>query len=448
MSAMVRRIRGSRGGPKADYGRSGRKGRACFLGTSLLGAGLLVTAAACGSSGGGGSAQSNGKITLTVEDYYTANPANSGWNALFAQYQKLHPNVTIKRTSVTQAQYMPHVLDQAGAGSLPDLLMIDNPYIPQVASTGTLEPLSSLGNLNTSGFVSTELNAGKYQGKLYALPLYTNTTALFYNKKIFAAAHLSPPTTWAQLESDAKALTTKQHYGYITSLNPEGSWGEWILLPYLWSNAGLKALDNLNTPQADAALNVFTTMEHDGSTPTAEVNWSNQETEDLFDAGKAAMEQNGPWTISTRDAVKGLSYGVVPLPVQHAGQHLYVPTGGETWTIPQTSKATEQAAFQLLKWMAQPSNVVRESVMQGGLVPTVKSAIPTALKQEDPTHMAAFATELQNGGTARAYTLRNPQQFSNIATIVGNAIDSAVIGQQSSTRALGSIASKVAGTDS
>jgi multiple sugar transport system substrate-binding protein len=426
--------------------RPAGKGRLRSLGASLLGAGLLITSAAgCGSSGGG--AQSGGKVTLTVEDYYTADPANSAWNSLLAEYHRLHPNVTIKRTSITQAQYMPHVLDQAGAASLPNLLMIDNPYIPQVASTGTLESLNSLGKLDTSDFVSTELNAGKYKGQLYALPLYTNTTALFYNKKMFAAAHLSPPRTWAELEQDAKALTTKQHYGYITSLNPEGSWGEWILLPYLWSVAGLNALDHLTSPQATAALNVLVTMARNGSTPPAEVNWSQQETQDLFDAGKAAMEQNGPWTISTRNAVKGLDYGVVPLPVQNPGDHLYVPTGGETWAIPKSDPATEQAAFALLKWLAQQANVVRESVMQGGLVPTVRSAIPAALKQEDPVHMAAFATELQPGGTARAYTLHNPEQFSAIATTVGNAIDAAVIGSATAQQALANIAAGVAKAD-
>lgn len=432
MSTMVRRTR-----------------KGLRLSATLLGAALIATtAAACGGGGSGGSGQqANGKITLTVEDYYTADPANSAWTSLFAEYQRLHPNVTIKRTSITQAQYMPHVLDQAGAASLPNLLMIDNPYIPQVASTGTLEPLSNLGHLDTSDFVPTELNAGKYKGQLYALPLYTNTTALFYNKTMFAAAHLNPPQTWDQLVQDAKALTTKQHYGYIASLNPEGSWGEWILLPYLWSAAGLNALDHLTSPQATASLNVLATMARNGSTPPAEVNWSQQETEDLFDAGKAAMEQNGPWTISTRNAVKGLSYGVVPLPVQHPGDHLYVPTGGETWAITKSDPATEQAAFALLKWMAQPANVVRESVMQGGLVPVVKSAIPDALKQEDPAHMAAFATELQNGGTARAYTLRNPEQFSSIATTVGNAIDAAVIGSASAQQALANIAGQVAKAD-
>lgn len=386
-------------------------------------------------------------IVLTWEDYYSAPPASTAWTKLLGEYTKLHPGVTFKRSSLPQAEYMTHVLDQAGAGDLPDILMIDNPYVSQVAATGALVPLKSIGNISTSGIVSTELIGGTYNGVLYGLPLYTNTTALFYNKTMLAAAHISPPKTWAQLVADAKALTTKQHYGFVASLNPEGSWGEWILLPYLWTNEGLNAMADLTSPKAAAALNVLVTMERNGSSPPAEVNWQQAEVEEYFDAGKAAMEQGGSWTLSTRDAIKGLNYGVEPIPVPKIGDRLYVPTGGETWTIPKTDTAHEQAALQVLKWLEEPTQVVDESVWQGGLVPTVKSAIPIALKEEDPVHMAAFATELENGGTARAQTLKVPGNFSTIATIVGNAIDAAVVGPTTAKQALDNIAAEVAADD-
>ena len=120
---------------------------------------------------------------------------------------------------------------------------------------------------------------------------------------------------------------------------------------------------------------------------------------------------------------------------------------GETWTIPKTDTAHEQAALQVLKWLEEPGQVVDESVWQGGLVPTVKSAIPVALKEEDPVHMAAFATELENGGTARAQTLKDPGNFSTIATIVGNAIDGAVVGPTTAKQALDNIAAEVAADD-
>jgi multiple sugar transport system substrate-binding protein len=428
--------------------RTGGKRYKSRLAASSMLAAALIMAAPSSSEASVRAPQSAGAPTvLTMEDYYTADPGFSAWNTLTAEYHALHPNVTFKRTPFPSAEYLSHILEQAGSNSLPDLLMIDNPYVSEVAATGVLVPLQSIGHLDTSDIVPTELYDGYYNGKMYGLALYTNTTALFYNKTMFAAANLTPPKTWAQLESDAKALTTKNVYGFVTSLMPTSSWAEWILFPLLWTNQGTNALDDLTSPKASAALNVLVTMERDGSMPKAEVDWNPLETEELFDTGKAAMEQDGSWTISTRDTVKGLNYGVAPLPVRQIGQRLLVPTGGEVWTIPKSNPTTEKAALQFLQWLEEPSTDVHEAVLQGGLVPTVKAAIPGALKLEDPVHMAAFATELEEGGTARANTLHNPQEFNTIATIVGNAVDAAVIGPTTAKQALDNIAAEVAADD-
>ncbi|MCU1495899.1 MAG: putative sugar transporter, substrate binding protein [Acidimicrobiaceae bacterium] len=422
--------------------RGGRVAVGLAAGAALVSVGSVASAADSGAVRT--TSKAAAPIVLTVEDSYTSDPANSTWNTLFAQYHKLHPNVTINRTTVPQAQYLTHVLDQAGSNSLPDVMMLDNSNLAQIAATGVLAPLESIGNLNTSGIASSELFEGTYKNKLYALPLYTNTTALFYNKKIFAAAHLSPPKTWAQLESDAKALTTSSRFGFVTTWAPASTSALWLLLPYLWSNGGGNVLNNLSSPQAVAALNVFVTMERDGSMPKSSISWAGAQADELFDTGKAAMEQTGSWVVSSKDAVKGLDYGTAVLPVRVPGQKLLVPTGGEVWTIPKSSNtAAEKAALQLFKWMESPSVDVKEAVMQGGLIPTVKAAIPAALKEEDPVHMAAFATELENGGTPRTKYLGNPKSYSAIATNIGNATDAAIIGPTTAQQAFGKIASQV-----
>ena len=112
--------------------------------------------------------------------------------------------MTIKRDAVPQTGYIPLLLNQAGAGTLPNIVMIDNPYVAQFASTGVLMPLEKIGPINTSDIAPTELYDGIYKGTVYAVPPYTNTIAVFYNKTMFAAAHLSPPQTWAQLVSDSE----------------------------------------------------------------------------------------------------------------------------------------------------------------------------------------------------------------------------------------------------
>ncbi len=416
-----------------------RRWRAPAVAGLALIAGLGV--AACSSQGGSGGS-SSGKITLTEEDYYTSGSANTFWNATFAEYHKLHPNVTIKRSSVPENGYVPHLLNQAGGGSLPNIVMIDNPYVAQFAAAGVLMPIKSVGQFDTSDITPALLHNGMYKGKLYAVPPYVNTIALAYNKKMFAAAHLSPPKTWSQLISDAKKLTTSKVYGFVTLLPPTHGQAFWEFAPFLWSNAGADAIEHVSSPQSVAALNVFVQMAKDGSMPKDVVSWQGSQDTEYFEAGKAAMLLNGSWMIPTFDAKKGLSYGTVEIPTRVAGQKLLVPTGGETFGISQSGTTAQQkASLAFLRWLMTPQEDAKAAVQVGGLIPTVKSAVPLALAKEDKTQMQAYAAELQKGGTER--TQYAGTAYNNLSTTVGNAIDAAVLGQKAPAQAFQSIASTV-----
>jgi multiple sugar transport system substrate-binding protein len=381
-------------------------------------------------------------VTLTEEDYYGQEPGNTYWNNAFAEYSKTHPGVVIERTVVPQADFVPHLLSQASSGDMPDLVQIDNPFVPEFAKAGVLTPLKSIGPINVSDVAPTELYGGIYKGTLYTIPPFTNTLALAYNKAIFAAAHLNPPATWAQLVSDAKALTTPTRYGFEVDLPAAAGGAFWVMAPFLWTSAGADATSHLNSPQAIAALNLFVQMERDGSMPKAEVSWIGEQETEYFETGKAAMTLNGPWEISTLDAVKGLDYGTVPIPTPVAGQKLLVATGGETWGIPVTDSAAQKtAALGVLNWMLSPQQDAAEALGQGGYIPTVKAADPLFLAKVDRVQIAPYVTELQNGGTPR--TLYTGTAFSQVATTVGNAVDAAVSGQETAQQAFDSIAPQV-----
>src|SRR5689334_13423497 len=81
-------------------------------------AALALAAAGCGSSSGGGS--SNGKITITELDYFTSSGGNAAVNWYNQQFEKAHPNVTVKRQVVPYANLITKVLQEASAGDLPN----------------------------------------------------------------------------------------------------------------------------------------------------------------------------------------------------------------------------------------------------------------------------------------------------------------------------------------
>jgi multiple sugar transport system substrate-binding protein len=148
-----------------------RRRRAALVGAVL---GVCLTAAACSSGGSGGSGAStasgstaNGKLSLTAEDYYTAEPTHSVVGGILNACATA-AGVTITQDSIANPQLMPKVLQQLSAHALPDLLMLDNPDLQQIAATGALTPLGSDG-VDLGGYYPSIVAAGSYQGKVYGL---------------------------------------------------------------------------------------------------------------------------------------------------------------------------------------------------------------------------------------------------------------------------------------
>jgi hypothetical protein len=94
-----------------------------------------------GSSTPSGSGGGGGKVTLTWWDYF--NEANEkAVNERIAAYQKVKPNVTIKRTGQPFADLKQKLLQGATAGELPDIVVIDNPDHSSFAALGVLADIT------------------------------------------------------------------------------------------------------------------------------------------------------------------------------------------------------------------------------------------------------------------------------------------------------------------
>jgi len=125
-----------------------------------------------------------------VLDYYNNDPGKTVWQkALDACGQQV--GAKISRESVPGATLIQKVLQQASSRTLPDVLMLDNPDLQQIAQTGALVPLDTFG-LNANGYAKGVVDASTYQGKLYGLQPVTNTIGLFYNKDMLAKAGGDP----------------------------------------------------------------------------------------------------------------------------------------------------------------------------------------------------------------------------------------------------------------
>jgi multiple sugar transport system substrate-binding protein len=392
---------------------------------SALAIPLALTA--CGGGGSSGGSSSGGTTTLRVLDYYNNDPGKTVWQkALDACAQQA--GAKMSRESVPGATLIQKVLQQASSRTLPDVLMLDNPDLQQIAQTGALAPLDTFG-LNANGYAKGVVDASTYQGKLYGLQPVTNTIGLFYNKDMLAKAGVTPPQTWEQLRTAAKKLTSGSTYGLAFSA-PANYEGTWQFLPFMWSNGGDEK--DIATPQTAQAVQLWVNlMNTDKSVSKSALNWTQADVNDQFKARKAAMMVNGPWQFPVLDADKSLHYGVVKIPVPTSGKPVVAPLGGETWTVPQTGDKDKQAkAAQMVACLNSDQSQLSLS-QQNQTIPT-KTALLSKFASSNP-NMKGFVEQIP---TARARTGELGPDWPKAATKIYTGYQAALTGQAPPLQAL------------
>lgn len=362
--------------------------------SALIAAPGLLSLAACNGASGG-SSSSGDASQLRVVDYYNT-PTDDVVIQETLETVAAEVGVTISREKVPGEQLIQKVLQMSSSKTLPDLLMLDNPDLQEIASSGALVPLEDFG-IDTSGFKQEILDAGTFEGKVYGLAPTVNTIALFYNKTLLTEAGLGAPATWEELRSTAQALTDGDVYGIAFSAISSYE-GTWQFLPFMWSNGGDET--DLGTPEVAGASQLWADLVADGSASRGVVNWGQGDVMDQFKAGKAAMAVNGPWNIpGLREDAPDLDWDVAIIPVPAEGDESIAPLGGEVWTIPQTGDAEKQkkAAEVLQKFVSADNQLVMGSARN--TIPADTGAAQT-FADEHPE----LATFVEQVSTARSRT--------------------------------------------
>lgn len=140
-------------------------------------------------------------------------------------FEKANPGVAISYRNLDYATYEKTVVDALAANQGPDIWMIHHTWLakhqnklaplPQtILSNG--QPLMTLRQYQER-FVDVASVDLVREGKIYGMPLYVDTLALYYNKNLLASAGIaSPPTTWADMLIAVAKLTRRDANETIT----------------------------------------------------------------------------------------------------------------------------------------------------------------------------------------------------------------------------------------
>ncbi|MER6578969.1 sugar ABC transporter substrate-binding protein [Nonomuraea sp. NPDC001023] len=182
---------------------------------------LALSVAACGSSsqevpadgGGLGTAQAPVSIRVIANDAF----AKQWQDKLVPEFAKKHPNIKVTVDGIPYNDQLPKtMLELTGTTATYDVVLADDPWLPQLAKTGALYDLKGpeLAKWNDPGYDWADFNpsplaAGEWEGKQYAVPVRSNLLLMFYNKSLYKKAGVAEPTaetTWEQYFKDAPKL--------------------------------------------------------------------------------------------------------------------------------------------------------------------------------------------------------------------------------------------------
>lgn len=277
-------------------------------------AGATTLLALAGCSGASGSSDTPvTSIKLVAAEY--SDQTTPYWNDVAARFEK-ETGIKVDVQVIGWSDIHQQVATMIQTNQLPDVLNLDS--FSQYAADDLLYPASDVESDKLAANIPANLTAsGSYNGTPYGIPFVGSSSALFYNKDLFAQAGIDgPPTTLDELAADAvKIGQLPDKVGFALSLSPEAphidysmfmfNMGGQYLTDGKWtidSPENVKALEYLNKLSADGGTEV-----NPGKTGRVEGTWQ------LFESGTAGMVigQSG---LDQRLKDTNVNYAVVPFP--------------------------------------------------------------------------------------------------------------------------------------
>jgi multiple sugar transport system substrate-binding protein len=254
------------------------------------------TADRASSSGSAPSTNGIGPITFAI------GKDNSGWlQGVITGWNQGHPSQKVTLLLLPQAsngQLAQLVANLQAKSDLYDVIDMDVIWTAEFASNGWIIPLPQ-SQFPLGDFLKPAVDTARYQGRLYAVPDYSNADLLYYRKDILAKAGKQPPRTWAQLQQLAETVAPEYGlYGYAGTFAPyEGltvnfaaavqSAGGSILSP-----EGTKV--TVNSAKALQGLEFLVNGFRQGWIPRVALSYEEESAQNAFASGKFLFLDNWP----------------------------------------------------------------------------------------------------------------------------------------------------------
>jgi sorbitol/mannitol transport system substrate-binding protein len=430
------------------------RGRGAFLAALAV---LSLVVSACAGAGGGGGSRGGKTVTIAT----VANPQMQDIEKLSSEFKKDHPDINVKFVILPENELRDRVTqDIATQSGQYDVATIGTYEVPIWAKNGWLTKLdgdASKGDYDVNDLLPPIRDALSYEGGLYAVPFYGESSFLMYRKDLFAQAGLQMPAkpTWQQVAQFAEKLNNPAKKIAGICLRGLPGWGE-VLAPLdtviltfggRWYDENFHA--HLTDPESKQAVQFYVDLVRKAGEPGAP-NAGFSECLTSMGQGNAAMWYDATVAAASLEDPKTSTVagklGYAPAPVvktQNSGWlwawSLGIPKTSKNadaaWTFVSwaTSKAYHQLVGQKLGWARVPPGA-RKSTYDN---PEYQKA---AAAFAQPTLSSIASVNVKQPGLypqpwVGVQYVAIPE-FQDLGTKVSQEISAAIAGRQSVDEAL------------
>lgn len=353
--------------------------------------------------------------------HYLGSDTSGLFRDLVEEWNEKNPDVQVELSYGGNNRTMQDkLLASIVAKSAPDIALMDQFWVPELANSGALLNLDGrLSEQEEADFLAPARSAASYAGSLWTMPLGMSNQALFYNKEMFKAAGLNPnnpPSTWEELfqaglklSKDTNKDGKVDQFGLVMPVSVNTG-GVYYFVTFLWQ-AGAELYNKdfsaaaFNSPAAIKAVQYLQMLVAYQVMPLANI-------PDAFLNGRAAMTLASTSSLGYYKSVANFDMGIAHMP---AGERKVTGVGGNSLGIFKSDRAREDAAFSFVKWMTS-ADVSTRWAISTGYTPTRKSALESPAYKKAVSQDPMVATVVSQLEFARPRP--NVLSYSRVSSII------------------------------
>ena len=378
------------------------------------------------------------QTNLTYASFTTDAAHMDDMKALIAAFEKENPGVKVNLVTAPFDSYFTKLQTDIAAGNAPDVLETNYENFATLASKGVLRPITLDGSASKT-FYPAALNAFKFGGRQYALPISFSTVVLFYNKDLFDKAGVKYPTAawkWQDVLNAAQKINdpAKKVWGIY---QPVQFWEFYKVAQQAGGGLKVGPTVQIDTPQNRAALHYLVDKVQVSKVMPTDAQLSGTANEDLFLNGQLGMLVSGIWMFDKfSKAPFKWDIAVEPGGVKKA-THFF----SNAAAVSAASKNPE-AAQKWVKFLASSPVVARRRIASNWELPALsldqRSVLAPYLQKPQPADREAVFDSLKYAATPPVV-----ENQSQLQDIINQELDAARLGTKTVEQALASAQQRV-----